>query len=331
MAFILWPALALIPLLMGKGILRVLYGRCKSDNMTWKDAYLTGFMVLIGLAEAAHLTAVFLKWSFSKAVNMFAVLMVAVCLLTILLYLINLFINKTKKLSDKEQSDFSNPTSTHQILLILFGFSVLLQVIILITGENIDRVGDITLETVQSFLASDAIYQINPLTGQAYQFGIPLRLEVLALPTLYGSLSKLFAVSPDMVVERMIPVMVLIAGYLAYSSLAEVLFNKKDKNSKVIFLILVSLLLWLGDYNIFMDGFGVLHGGYRGTAIRGLVLLPYTICMCLQGRWKSVILCILAEACIVWTLYGMGACFMVTLLLLAVKLWMQKRGTEWNN
>ena len=36
-------------------------------------------------------------------------------------------------------------------------------------------------------------------------------------------------------------------------------------------------------------------------------------------------LCIAAEACIVWTLYGMGACFITAVLLFLVRLVIQRR------
>ena len=75
-----------------------------------------------------------------------------------------------------------------------------------------------------------------------------------------------------------------------------------------IMLILVSVLIWCGDYMVSMDGFQLLHCGYRPTAVRGGILVPFTLSMGLQKKWTSAILAILAEACIVWTLYGMGVC-----------------------
>ena len=46
--------------------------------------------------------------------------------------------------------------------------------------------------------------------------------------------------------------------------------------------------------------------------IRALVLLPYLLSCLMDRRYMGVILCILAEACMVWTLYGAGVCLLVT-------------------
>lgn len=70
-----------------------------------------------------------------------------------------------------------------------------------------------------------------------------------------------------------------------------------------------------------MDGFSLLYCGYRGVTVRNLVLIPYVFSLGLRKRWKTVLLCILAEACIVWTLYGLGAG-----LLTAAGLFLAERG-----
>ena len=61
-----------------------------------------------------------------------------------------------------------------------------------------------------------------------------------------------------------------------------------------------------------VDGFGVLHSGFRGTVIRNVVLMPYLLSLCLRRRWLAVLLCIAAEVCIVWTLYGAGICLLTS-------------------
>jgi membrane-bound ClpP family serine protease len=61
-----------------------------------------------------------------------------------------------------------------------------------------------------------------------------------------------------------------------------------------------------------VDGFDVFYGGFRGVTIRAAVLLPYLLSCLMDRKYTGVILCILAEACIVWTLYGAGVCLLVT-------------------
>ncbi len=313
MVFIVWIGLALIPFVMGKGALSITDRVRGKYSHTWKDSYITGVIITIGLTEAVHLMAVFLRQAFS----MIAKIWVALILITSLIAFIICFM----KMINKKKKRIKSSVEYIEKIYLLFGLSVMIQFVMLMTGNELYRESNMMVETVQTFISSGEVYQVNPLTGQAYEQGIPLRIELLSLPTLYGVLSQQFSIPVTVIVERMIPAVVLIAGYLAYSCLGDVLFEHsyhKDKK-KAIFLCIISLLIWFGDYNIYMDGFGVMHNGYLGTSIRNMILLPYTITMCLREKWLMVVLCILAEACIVWTLYGLGACLGVAALLVTVK------------
>ena len=332
MALVLWLILALVPFLLGKGALRILYGKRYAQDFGWPDAFLTGITVCIGITETAHLTAVFLKWPFDRCVKMLCLLAGGISLV-VLLWLVR---QRQKRKNDafyrkaqekdalRRKMTGSGYTPVQQVLYAALGLSVMLQIILIMTSDMTYWGGDMTRETVMSFLNSNAIYEVNPLTGQAYTAGIPLRIKILSLPTLYAGLCSTFGISADWLLGRVIPAVVLIAGYLAYGRLAGVLFGR-DRTKRGVFLLVTSLLFWFGDYMAAMDGFGVLHCGCRGTAIRAAILLPYTICMCLRGKWKSAVLCIAAEACIVWTLYGMGACLISAVLMVQVKLVMERR------
>ena len=52
--------------------------------------------------------------------------------------------------------------------------------------------------------ATDGIYQVNPLTGQAYVQGMSLRYRILGLPTLYTFLSASFSVDSGLLVQNLI-------------------------------------------------------------------------------------------------------------------------------
>lgn len=173
-----------------------------------------------------------------------------------------------------------------------------------------------TVETVGSFLTTDAIYQVNPMTGQPYTQGIPSRLKILCLPTLYGSLCKWTGLSPGAVIWKGIPVAVLCSCYVAFGQLAHSLFPENgvsgQRVKRITFMTIVSLLLWAGTYQNGMDGFNLLCSGWRGVTIRNVVLFPWLMSLCLRRNYRLTVLCILAEACMVWTLYGCGVCMFVT-------------------
>lgn len=321
MVVILWILLAFVPFLLGTGVCRCLYGREYRQSCTRKEAALTGACVVIGLAETAYLAAVFLKWHVDRMALLWGGLTAVGCIASAVMLL-----------CDRQKGAKASPTLVQkeesgtlpQLLTGLFVLSVLLQVVVLMTGEGSSNASDMTLETVRSFLDTNGIYQVNPLTGRGYEEGMPFRLKLLCLPGLYAAICSLTGIDPELVVERIFPVAVLAGSYLAYGSLGRVLFGK-DKTGRSLMLCLVSLIYWFGDYATVMDGFQLLHCGYRGTAVRNGVLIPFAISMCLQKRWKAAALAVLAEACIVWTLYGMGYCFFITICMLLLHLWRRCR------
>lgn len=326
MVVILWIFLAFVPFLLGTGVCRCLYGREYRQSSTRGEAVLTGVCVIIGLAEAAYLAAVFLKWSLNRMALLWGGLAAAGCAAAALIMLFDRYKSRNEiqksfiGLARKEEA----VSTSLQLLMGLFALSMLLQIVIIMTGEGSSHTSDMTLEAVRSFLDSNRIYQVNPLTGRVYEEGMPLRLKILCLPGLYASVCSLTGIDAELAVERMIPVAVLAASYLAYGSLGRVLFGK-DQTGRSLMLWLVSLIYWFGDYLTVMDGFQLLHCGYRGTAVRNGVLIPFALSMCLQKRWKAAALAILAEACIVWTLYGMGCCFFITISMLLLHLWMSRK------
>ena len=314
MAFVLWLLMALVPFGLGKGALRILYGNQPTQEMGTADAVLTGTIIVIGLAEAAHLAGCLLGQSFFRCMILFAGLL-GVCLLFSVFLL---FLDKKRRKSNPalqkkaEQARVKRALTTgmtgrQQLTYLIFGIIVVLQLIQIVMVQKLYPDGDMTRETVSSFLAEDAVYRVNPMTGQAYTLGMPLRLKILCLPTLYGILCRSFGLTVDTVVLSVVPAFVLILSYLAYASVAERLFGEQ-KTRKAVFLVMVALLYSMGDYMPGMDGFGVLYSGFRGTTIRAAILIPYTFGLILRKKYKLVVLCILAEACIVWTLYGLGAC-----------------------
>lgn len=179
-----------------------------------------------------------------------------------------------------------------------------------ICGESLlSTTGDITLETVNTFLTTDQIYTVSPLTGREYS-GAPLRYKILCLPTVYTLLCKWFGITPQILVGRVIPVITLYTAYGAYYLLSGSLFGcqKENREKRFCFLVIVALIFFFCENAVYMEGYGVLHGGYLGTTIRNSILIPFLLYAVLGKRWFAVVLCLLAEVCIVWTFWGLGVC-----------------------
>lgn len=287
------------------------------------DILIGGCLIIIGLTEVAHLAGCLLGWSFLTITDLLLAEAGSFLLAAVLLAWLRG--RRGRRSADKKTvtSEKSNvagrpETKRTQILAGVLAFLILLQILGILTGKQAWLEGDMTLETVNTFLQENALYTINPLAGTAYTLGIPLRLKVLCLPTLYGTISRWTGMAAVDVVYRLIPCITLLLGYLAYGSLGRVLFPENFVKRRT-FLLMVGILFSTGAYMPGVDGFDVFYGGFRGVTIRAVVLIPYLFSCLAEKRYFGVILCILAEACMVWTLYGAGACLLVTAVWLLLR------------
>ena len=289
------------------------------------DILIGGSLIIIGLAEIAHLAGCLLGWSFLSVTDLLLAEIVIVVLAVLAAKWIStrrvkktaaMKYNETRsKLSENgtESGDAQNGTEK-KITWVLNGiltFLILLQLLRIVTGDRAWLTGDMTLETVNTFLAENAIYSVNPLTGSAYASGLPFRLKILCLPTLYGVISRFSGIAPEVVVYRLIPCITLLLGYFAYGRLGKAIFEGDSIKIRT-FLLLVGILFCTGAYMPGVDGFDLFYGGFRGVTIRAIVLVPYLIACLMDRKYFGVVLCILAEACMVWTLYGAGVCLLIT-------------------
>lgn len=288
-----------------------------SKDDSFSDIIVSFVIMLTGAAEAAHLFGVFFHRPFAECTILFGAL--ALASLAVVLAFI-LWRHKTG-------SGFGIKvcrTGREKLLLAVLACLVLVQIVYIAMGKNIYRQGDMTVETVGSFLRNNGIYLVNPLTGGTYEGGMPSRLKILCLPTMYASLSSIFHISPELLVWRVVPVAMLFFCYGAYSSLGRSLFPG-ERTKQLVFLIVVSLLIWAGSYAYGVDGFNVLFSGWRGVTFRNAVLIPYAVSLCLRKKYFRALLCVLAEVCIVWTLYGLGACVIVILGLALIEFFRGRR------
>ena len=268
------------------------------------DLLIRGFLIIIGLTEVAHLAGCLLGWSFLAVTEL---LLAEIAAAVLVLILSGLIAHKkaiaVSAIAVKPAPENSKTSGRQQILTVVLAFFILLQVLWILTGGRVWTDGDMTLETVNTFLKENSIYTVDPLTGEPYTQGMSFRLKLLCLPTLYGTISHWSGMVPETVVYRLIPCLTLCMGYLAYGRLGAVLFDHNREKCNI-FLIIVGILFCAGTYMPGVDGFDIFYGGFRGVTIRAAVLLPYL------------------EACMVWTLYGAGVCLLVTVAWVALRwLW----------
>ncbi len=286
----------------------------ENNEVTLPEKIIEGSMIVIGLAEVAHLTALFFHMPFHLCAGIMLILFGAYFVLLGILSLLR----KNRQKDKKQEHRFWKLFSVYPVLFLFIGLIILLQIIWYYWGHMPYQYGDITVETVRTMLDSDTIYTINPMTGLAFTGGMPTRLKVLALPTLYAVICKATGIDPLVMCYSIVPSIVLLLSYLVYSRLACYLFPGEGKK-QALFMMFTALVYQFGCYGMAMDSFLLFFQGYQGAAFRVGVILPYALLCCLKRKWQSVLLCILAEVCVVWTLYGLGYTVIVVLVFLAVR------------
>ena len=283
---------------------------------TVPEKIIEGFLVLIGIAEAVHLSAMFMKLPFSLCAYVLAGLALATFVFALCIRLAKK--RKTVAAEVKKEVGFLKLFKVYPVMFCSVAFLMILQIVWNYWMHVPYLASDITGETVQSFLISDGVYTVNPLTGEAFSAGMPTRLKILCLPTLYGAICKLTGISVPALVYSIVPSLVLVITYLVYSRWALYLFPQEGKK-QAFFMLFVVLLFQFGCYTAAMDGYALFFAGYTGAGIRAGIVLPYALLCCLQEKWKSVVLCIFAEVCVVWTLYGLGYTVVIVMVFLLLK------------
>lgn len=281
--------------------------------MTLVDFMLHIFIGIIGLAEATHLLGVVLGQSFSACELIF---FISSAIYIIICFVFLCLCKNKKRKYDRGCGSTGEISSPSMYLYIFFGIIVLIQLINILQLQPFYIKGDLTVESINSILSTGKIGEVNPLTGGAYLNGVPLRLKLLCLPTFYAYMCELSGMDAVTMVYRVAPAIILLLAYLIYYSIAGILFGKdKDRHLRPAFMLAVAGLLVFGTYAYGMDGFMLLYAGGRALTIRNLLLVPYTISSALRKKWFAVIMCILCEACITWTFYGLGVCIVVAALI----------------
>ena len=340
MIVILCLCLLAVPLTAGNGICHVLYGRDQSAGFWNCDALLAGWTAVIGIGEATHLAAAFFGFSLDRCCLLFGGLILALTGASAAFLICRGRKNRGKSHGNSYGNNHGKRDGESRGVNRAFsavrregaGFFLaaavglfLLQMGYLLFSGNVYVGGDITAETVAGFLADNGVYQTNPLTGLPYSEGLPERLRILCLPTLYSVLCRMFSLTPRVLLWRVIPCFTLILCYCAYSCVGRCLFPDSP-GRRYFFLAAVGLLLWVSCLTPGMDGFGVLFCGYRGVVFRNAVLVPWLFSLWLRQKRKLTVLCMLAEICLVWTLYGAGVCLLITAGLFAVELVLDRAG-----
>lgn len=276
---------------------------------------LTGLWVLLGCAEAAHL----ITFMTNRSLQTYTFLCGALCLAGLIVYIgIFLFWNfRYKKYGKCVTKACYSPV--FWLFMVLAGLTVYR----LFRGYVPD-LQDAVYEIVIGNLESGSLMTEHPFLGGAMEREMPIRFRILGLSSLYSALITFSQQSQYMIMCKIVPLGVWGFSILVYWLFAEAIFGE-DNHKKWLFVSFVAFIYLVTAGSEGFAGYRLFYAGFSGETIRGLVLMPYTFYVCWQQKWLLAILAILAEACLVWTTYGIGYCAFITLCIFVMHLWLDRR------
>ncbi len=209
-----------------------------------------------------------------------------------------------------------NGKSKLNILITVFAVLLLIQATFIIVNRGGFVSNDITCETVNTMLETGTFYKMNALTGEAVE--IPDRLKILVLPYIFAFVSKITGIMPNTVIFVIAPLVVLTLSYLAVFYLGKAIFT--EKNNLWMYMVIVSCLNLFGAYGPGVWGFSLLYAGWQGTTVRMCILVPLCMGFALRKRYLHCLMCMALETVTVWTGWGIGYCFIITIVILCLNL-----------
>ncbi len=281
----LLPAFLLfVAYLMGSLIKKLLH----DSEQKFPEAVLVGTLLMLLLWEFLVLPAIKLVASFSVVSRIYSGLLLAIFVLS--------FVFCSKDIRKQWKSASVHASGLILALIMLFA----LQIGFFLTLEP-DVSEDFTVETVNTTIQSDLIYENHPGMGDTFVYGITFRGKLVSLPLFYAYLKELFFVGElfpchaSVLVYRVIPIWGLLLSYLVYWLWADVFFGKMDmsRNRIVLFFIGLGFINIFGAFSEDSIFYYQMYRGFRGETIVFAVLIPYTIYLCWQiygnKKYASVI------------------------------------------
>lgn len=246
------------------------------------ENFILGMLLMFLLWEMLILPSIKLLASFAIVSKVYSVLLLAIALTAIL------FCGKEMRNGWMIRSVKMPWMALIVVMLFLLqtGYFIMMQP---------DVAGDFTVETVNTTIQSDLIYENHPGMGDTFTYGITFRGKLVTLPLFYAYLTNLFSCHAVVIVYRAIPTFVLLLSYMAYGLWADVFFGKAEHREAktALFYGGITLLNFCGSLSENSMFYYQLHKGFRGETIVFSILIPYAVYLCWQiygnKKYRSII------------------------------------------
>lgn len=263
--------LVLIPAIAGVPLAK------RKKNYTLGESFLTGILLMFGVAEILILPAIFRKMTLHFVTMVFAVVMIVLTIYGLWEF------QKDIKIHVECIRKSLPQVSVWMWLAIV---AIVVQIVIAVVYAHMDADDSFYVGTATTSVYTDSVFQINPYSGVAYK-GLPKRYILSPFPILLAILSQLSGgLHPAIMAHVIYPVVFFTAAYLVYHQLGKLLFPD-EKGQQGIFLLLCAVLIWFSGFSVYTAGNFQLVRIWQGKAILASVLLPFLIYLGLYMMLKE--------------------------------------------
>lgn len=244
-------------------------------------------LVVLSLGEGLTCYVVKTKKTFTFFYQVSLVLF-ALTIFTTVAFIIIAVYRKVKGL-DEDSEDEKDDTILSRNNPIFWIIITILSVVAIVASNLFEKnIGDdLTIEYMHICKDATELFGLNPMTGQAMEQGIYPLYKFNALPYMYGVIARFLNMNPTQLVLYIIPVVVLIGYLLLGYKLGQLLFDYR-KGRSAFFLLLILVLLVTGDRWKLTPSYGVLHEGWKGNVIFGVIVIPFIMLLAIRAiRYKQ--------------------------------------------
>jgi hypothetical protein len=279
---------------------------------------ITGFLILTGCAEAAHLITIMTN----KSLQTYTLLCMVFAVAGLLVYAGFLYWGVRKGKVRFRRSVTSSRKWNWGMLTFL---AVFLLTAYHFCSGYVPQFEDATYEIVLGNLKSGGIMTVHPFLGTETEAAMPIRMRILGLSSIYSALITISQQSPFTIMCKMVPFTIWALSMLVYWAFSKELFSDSAEK-RWIFISMVALVYLATSGGDGMVGYRLFYSGFSGETIRAAVLVPYTVYVSWQKRWFLAGIAVLAEICLVWTTFGVGYCLLIAVSMFLVHWFLDRRG-----
>lgn len=261
----------ILPMLMGLSMMKI---KKERGTGSLRECYIMGLLFLLLLGEAASCAVIKLDGSFSFYCSLFAGLTAAGLLLSVLIgcrTALELWQGACAHAAELKRL-YREPKAFCILLL-----AIIVLILLPIAGYLIyvpATAQNTMAETISVTLASDTVFQYDPVTGKALEYGMYPIYKLACLPLIYSAVCRLTGLAVPVLLYHAVPIWLLLTAVLILSLWGEALFegNREKRN---VFLLLAGVLLVTGDGETNTLAYGLLHGGFWGETAAAAIAVPF--------------------------------------------------------